>query len=253
MNGRMKIVHVVVVVIVMSVLTSFAESFVCGFDTDQIDQSPVGWDARGVWKVTVWGTNKVVENVDLKGVPSESSLGHVFSEPIDTSWVVDFKYDWQWGGGKPVAGEGVYDHVITMDMLDETANGYRVAVHQGILNGGAPGRLMEIRRIDAGNPTKLLAQGKGYSHAGWKSLTQDQPVLYPVRLKWDRGALTAFRYAGSAWEPVAKASDTNHIRFTQIKFEAFGWNDSETPELDDVTVTVGSPADTAPVANQDAQ
>ena len=209
------------------------------FDSDTEWLPPTQWEKCTNWTVVSWGGGKLIENQGVEGTSVTQFLTHRFSTPVPDTWRIDCRYGWQWGG-EVTEDCGNYTFIINMDMLDNRQNGYRVAVHQGVLLGGRPDNLVEIYRMREGGPVSLLAQGKGYNHAGWKGLEAPEPVLYPIRLERSRGGLlTAYRNTGSGWEAVATATDNTYsVFFTQIRLGAAGWNMSEIPQLDDVQVTV---------------
>ena len=208
------------------------------FDSDTEWLPPAQWEQSTNWSVVSWGGNKMIENQDVEGTSVTQFLVHRFSNPVPAAWCVDFNYGWQWGGDVP-EDCGNYTFVINMDMLDNRQNGYRLSVHQGVLLGGTPDKLVQIYRMRAGGPVSLLAQGKGYGHAGWKGLEMPGPRLYPVRLERGQGGvMKACRETENGWETVAVATDRTYSIFAQIRLGASGWSQSEIPQLDNVQVTV---------------
>ena len=212
------------------------------FESDTVGQPPAQWTTTDDWNVGVFGGNQLAENADVSGASTARTLDQSLGSTVTQPWTVGFEYDWQWGGD---GTNGNYDQTVTMDMLDDSENGYRVAVHQGSINGGAGAsdRLMEIYRVDAGIASSALDQGLGYDESGWKSQNSDEPALYPVQMTWDEaGQLTVYRDVGSGWEAVATATDSTYNEFTHVTLGASGWGSSEVPEFDNVTVAIPEPA-----------
>lgn len=223
-------------------LSANADILTDTFESDTAGQPPTQWTTSDSWTVSVFGGNQLAENTDATGNTTARTMDQSLGSTVTQPWTVGFEYDWQWGGS---SSTGNYDLVVTMDMLDDSDNGYRVAVHQGAINGGAGAAdaLMEVYRIDAGVASSALDQGQGYDQPGWKSLGLSEPALYPVQMTWDEaGQLTVYRDVGSGWESVATATDSTYNEFTHVTLGASGWGSSEVPEFDNVTVAIPEPA-----------
>jgi hypothetical protein len=219
-----------------------------------VGAAPSRWTpaGSGTWQVRGYSNGvKTFKLAETEHPSGPQSLTHTFPAPITAGVVVDFEYDWQWGGdvdwnkpGRPSVG--YHSMVVSAALIDGSGNGYQAAVHQGTDNRALMDRLVEVRTVHQGIPSGTpLATGKGYNEAGWKSRGRTSPDLKPVRFTANpsTGRLSVWvdLERNGQMELSAQALDATYRSFTWLVLTASGFRHKEAPGFANITVD-GSPA-----------